>query len=51
MAKRKGLDIIAITDHNNMNVYKKFPSKLDIIVVRGMEIKTDMEDVTGLFLC
>jgi predicted metal-dependent phosphoesterase TrpH len=50
MAKRKGLDVISITDHDNMKVYEKPPHKLDIIVVRGMEIKTDMGDVTGLFL-
>ena len=50
MAKRKGLDVISITDHDNMNAYKKFQDKLDITVVRGMEIKTDMGDITGLFL-
>ena len=50
LAKRKGLDVISITDHDNMKVYEKLPHKLDIIVVRGMEIKTDMGDVTGLFL-
>ena len=48
-AKRKGLDVISITDHDNMKVYEKLPHKLDIIVVRGMEKKTDMGDVTGLF--
>ena len=50
MAKRKGLDVISITDHDNMKVYEKLPHKLDITVVRGMEIKTDMGDITGLFL-
>jgi predicted metal-dependent phosphoesterase TrpH len=50
MAKRRGLDVISITDHDNMKVYEKLPHKLDIIVVRGMEKKTDMGDVTGLFL-
>lgn len=50
VAKRKGLDVISITDHDNMKVYEKLPHKLDITVIRGMEIKTDMGDVTGLFL-
>ena len=39
MAKRRGLDVISITDHDNMKVYEKLPHKLDIIVVRGMEKK------------
>ena len=50
VAKRKGLDVISITDHDNMKVYEKLTNRLDIIVVRGMEIKTDMVDITGLFL-
>ena len=50
MAKRKGLDVISITDHDNMKVYEKLPHISDITIVRGMEIKTDMGDITGLFL-
>ena len=50
VAKSKGLDVISITDHDNMKVYEKLPHIPNIIVVRGMEIKTDMGDVIGLFL-
>lgn len=51
VAKRKHLDVISITDHDNMQIYEKsLPAQLDIILIRGMEIKTDMGDITGLFL-
>lgn len=52
VAKRKGLDVISITDHNNMEVYENFPrgSGSGVAVIPGMEIKTDVGDVTGLFL-
>jgi len=50
VAKRRGLDVISITDHDNMKVYEKLPHISDITIVRGMEIKTDMGDITGLFL-
>lgn len=52
VAKRKGLDVISITDHNNMDVYEDFPRGRGsgVAVIPGMEIKTDVGDVTGLFL-
>jgi len=52
VAKRKGLDVISITDHNNMDVYEDFSHGhgSGVAVIPGMEIKTDGGDVTGLFL-
>lgn len=58
-AKVRGLSVISVTDHGTMDVYsEEFASEtLDrileehgILVVKGMEIKTDVGDVIGLFL-
>ena len=50
-AQKKGLDVISITDHDNMEVYENFPrGRGDVVVIPGMEIKTEMGDVIGLFL-
>lgn len=52
IAKKRGLDGIAITDHDTirggLEAQKLKPRDLDIIV--GAEIKTDRGDVIGLFL-
>jgi predicted metal-dependent phosphoesterase TrpH len=49
-AKKKGLDAISITDHDAMKIdYKQFRNA-DVIIIPGMEIKTDMGDIIGLFL-
>ncbi len=52
IAKKRGLDGIAITDHDTirggLEALKLKPRDLDIIV--GAEIKTDRGDVIGLFL-
>lgn len=50
VAKKRGLDVISITDHNTMGAYKNIPDRLNVVVIRGMEIKTDKGDVIGLFL-
>lgn len=52
MAKLKGLDIIAITDHNsckNLKPCMELGKKLDILVIPGMELQT-MEEVHVLCL-
>ncbi|PKP52253.1 MAG: phosphotransferase, partial [Candidatus Altiarchaeales archaeon HGW-Altiarchaeales-3] len=49
-AKRKGVDVISITDHDNMNAYKNFTNKSEIIIIPGMEVKTNLGDIIGLFL-
>ncbi len=52
IAKKRGLDGIAITDHDTirggLEALKLKPKDLDVIV--GAEIKTDRGDVIGLFL-
>jgi predicted metal-dependent phosphoesterase TrpH len=48
-AKRKKIDAISITDHNNMLFYSN-TIKSDIIVIKGMEIRTQYGDIIGLFL-
>jgi len=49
VAIRRGLQGIAITDHN---VFRPFSSALskEVIVVRGCEVTTEVGDITGLFL-
>lgn len=51
-AKKKGLDIIAITDHdtaeNTLIFWKKQPE--GILVIPGVEISTDKGHVLGLFV-
>lgn len=52
IAKKRGLDGIAITDHNTirggLEAKKLKPKSIDIIC--GAEIKTDRGDIIGLFL-
>jgi predicted metal-dependent phosphoesterase TrpH len=53
IARKKGLDGIAITDHNTLKggvETSKINSKDDFIVIVGSEIKTEFGDVIGLFL-
>ena len=52
-AKKKGLDGIAITDHNTIEgglETSKINKDLDFLVIAGAEISTELGDVTGLFL-
>jgi len=51
VAREKGLDIIAITDHEEFegaNIAEKLVK--DILIIKGQEINTEFGDVIGLFL-
>lgn len=48
-AKRKGLDAIAITDHDNAKAWEE-AKKANFPIILGEEIKTSKGDVLGLFL-
>ncbi|MDD3170388.1 MAG: PHP domain-containing protein [Candidatus Paceibacterota bacterium] len=48
-AKRKGLDAIAVADHDNARVWAE-AKESDFPVILGEEIKTSKGDVIGLFL-
>lgn len=51
IAKRKGIDVISITDHDSVEVYKALsPGPSGVMVIPGVEVKTDMGDVIGLFV-
>ncbi len=53
IAQKKGLDYIVINDHNTINgglECKRLESKYSVKVIVGSEIKTDIGDVTGIFL-
>ncbi|MEK4424506.1 PHP domain-containing protein [Solibacillus sp. FSL K6-1523] len=53
MLKRRGIDVVAITDHNEIAGalrYRKFLEKYNIAVVIGEEIFTEKGEVIGLFL-
>ncbi|MFH1448374.1 MAG: PHP domain-containing protein [Candidatus Micrarchaeota archaeon] len=53
MAIRKGLDGIAITDHNTFSGVKRavgFSKEKSILVIPGEEVLTDVGEVIGLFL-
>ena len=53
VAKKKGLDGVAITDHNTIKgglEAKKINEDQDFLVIVGSEISTDIGDITGLFL-
>ncbi len=53
VSKRKGLNGIAITDHNTIKggvEAKKINNDRDFLVIIGSEITTDIGDIIGLFL-
>jgi len=53
IAKKKGLTHIVINDHNTIKgglECKTLEKKFDIEVIIGSEVKTDIGDVTGIFL-
>lgn len=53
VAKKKGLDGVAITDHNTIKgslEAKKINDNPNFLVIIGSEINTEMGDITGLFL-
>lgn len=53
-AKAKGLNVIAVTDHGTLKGAKKVvkiaSSMKDLLVIPGIELKTNYCDVVGLFL-
>lgn len=51
IAKKKGIGLIAITDHEKMNI--EYMNKIfdkDILIIKGQEIDTEFGDIIGLFL-
>ncbi|NQE46638.1 Error-prone DNA polymerase [ANME-1 cluster archaeon GoMg2] len=53
VAKKKGLDGVAITDHNTIKgslEAKKINNNPNFLVITGSEINTEIGDITGLFL-
>jgi predicted metal-dependent phosphoesterase TrpH len=53
IAKIKKLDGFAITDHNTLKAYdliKKKNRNDDLIIIPGMEIKTNIGEIIGLFI-
>jgi len=51
IARARGLDAIAITDHNTFAVARDLPAEQQgVRFIRGIEIGTDRGDVLGLFL-
>lgn len=55
LAKRRGLDVIAVTDHNTIRggvaAKKSATDMKDFTVIVGSEILTDIGDIIGLNLC
>ena len=50
-ASKKGIDCIAITDHGEVKAFdeiKKYALSKGILVIRGIEIKSDRGDIIGL---
>ncbi len=53
ISKKKGLDVIAITDHDTLRVAKKvksFQNDFNINIIIGTEVSTDIGDIIGLHL-
>lgn len=50
IAKTRGLDGIAVTDHNTTRGWEHFPKVEDFTVIQGIERTTDHGSVIGLFL-
>ncbi len=50
VAKAKGLDGIAVTDHDTTKGWERFPDGDSFAVIRGIERTTDRGSVIGLFL-
>lgn len=51
IAKKRGLGGIAITDHDSFEEFSKtINNSKEVLVIRGMEIKTEIGDVLALFL-
>ena len=50
VAKARGLDGIAVTDHDTTKGWEHFPDRDGFAVIRGIERTTDRGSVIGLFL-
>ena len=54
IALKRGLSAIAITDHNTIKgslvTMREASSVKDLMIIPGVEVKTDMGDVTGLYV-
>ncbi len=50
VAKARGLDGIAVTDHDTTKGWERFPDGDGFAVIRGIERTTDRGSVIGLFL-
>lgn len=50
VAKARGLDGIAVTDHDSVKAWEHFPETNDFTVIRGIERTTDHGSVIGLFI-
>jgi predicted metal-dependent phosphoesterase TrpH len=50
VAKRRGLDGIAVTDHDTTRGWEDFPEADGFEVIRGIERTTDHGSIIGLFL-
>lgn len=50
IAKKKGIEVISITDHDNMRAYRRrdWINEADIEIIPGMEIKTNVGDILAL---
>ena len=50
-AQRKGIDCLAITDHGEVKAFdeiKKYAQSINLLVIPGIEIKSDKGDIIGL---
>ena len=53
LARKKGINVVAITDHNTIKgglKAKEFEKSIGIKVIVGAEITTDIGDIIGLYL-
>jgi predicted metal-dependent phosphoesterase TrpH len=54
VAKRKGLSVVAVTDHTTirgaLETARRASEQNDLLVIQGMEVRTSIGDIIGLFL-
>jgi predicted metal-dependent phosphoesterase TrpH len=50
IAKARGLDGIAVTDHDTTRGWEHFPKDKDFTIIQGIERTTDHGSIIGLFL-
>ena len=50
MNRERGIDVVAVTDHNTMDGAFEMAERLPIPVILGEEIKSTEGDIIGLFL-